>query len=107
MIERQGKHIQKLLDGLLDVSRIVSGKFEMATSPVDLARIGRDATEDVGMMVEDLEHRLQVTLPSPDEVWVTGDAVRLAEVCNNLLTNACKYTPRGGRIGFTIGAESM
>jgi signal transduction histidine kinase len=97
VIERQVSHMAVLLDDLLDVSRISRGRLELRLQPIDLREVVEAAVETVRPAIDRKEHRLSVTLP-PQPVTLTGDPVRLAQVISNLLSNAAKYTDRGGHI---------
>ncbi len=97
MMERQMRHMVRLVDDLLDVSRITRGKMELRKQRVDLAAVVGTAVETSRPLVEAAGHHLTVTLP-PQPVFVDGDPVRLAQVFANLLNNAAKYTDRGGKI---------
>ncbi len=97
MLERQVTHMAQLVDDLMDVARITRGKIELRLTSVDLAAIARRAVETILPLLEERKHRLDVALPE-GPLWVRGDAVRLEQILNNLLQNAAKYTPPGGRI---------
>ena len=99
IIERQVKHMVRLVDDLLDVSRITSGKIEMAQEPVEIAEVVSKAIEMASPLIEQREH--EVTLDLAPELVVLGDAVRLAQILANLITNAAKYTEKGGHIWIT------
>ncbi|HJT77788.1 MAG TPA: PAS domain S-box protein, partial [Gemmataceae bacterium] len=94
MMERQMRHMVRLVDDLLDVSRITRGKLELRKQRVDLAAVVRTAVETSRPLIEAAGHELIVALP-PQPVFVDGDPVRLAQVFANLLNNAAKYTERG------------
>ena len=96
VIERQVKHVVRLVDDLLDISRITRGKVELAQEPVLLAETVAKAIEMASPLIEQRGHELTVAL-SPGLV-VLGDPVRLAQIVANLLNNAAKYTERGGHI---------
>jgi CheY-like chemotaxis protein len=100
MMERQMRHMVRLVDDLLDVSRITRGKLELRKQRVDLAAVVRTAVEASRPLIEAAGHHLTITLP-PQPLFVDGDPVRLAQVFANLLNNAAKYTERGGRIWLT------
>jgi CheY-like chemotaxis protein/two-component sensor histidine kinase len=102
VIDRQVTHLTRLVDDLLDVSRITSGKIELQLEPVEVADLVARAVESSRQLIEDRGHTLEVVLPE-QPLWVQGDAVRLSQVFLNLLNNAAKYTPEGGRI--EIAAE--
>jgi len=87
----------RLVDDLLDVSRITTGKLGVRMQRVELAGVVRNAVETVAPLMEGQNHRLHVDLPC-DPAHVEGDPTRLAQVFANLLNNAAKYTPSGGNI---------
>jgi PAS domain S-box-containing protein len=104
MIERQVENLVRLVDDLLDVSRISRGKINLQKEPVDVALIVARAVESSRPLLEARRHELQVTLPD-EPLWVEADPARVAQVLLNLLTNAAKYTPEGGRIWLTAAKE--
>jgi PAS domain S-box-containing protein len=97
MMERQLAHMVRLIDDLLDVSRITSGKVVLRRERVTLQDAVRSALESARPMIEAAGHRLHVELPS-QPLWLDADPTRLAQVLGNLLTNAAKYTPDRGDI---------
>jgi len=97
VIDRQAAHMTRLLEDLLDVSRIAQGKLELRRTLVPLASVLESAMETSRPAIETGAHRVEVKLPA-SPVYVDADAVRLAQVFGNLLTNAAKYTPQGGHI---------
>jgi PAS domain S-box-containing protein len=97
VIERQAAHLTRLVDDLLDVSRITRGKLRLKSAPLDLADTVRRAIEATRALLEKRGHRLHVDLPA-EPVTVHGDVTRLTQVVLNLLNNAAKYTPEGGDI---------
>lgn len=104
MIERQVSHMVRLVDDLLEVSRITRGKIELRKEIVDLAAVVRSAVEAAGPLVESSGHEFTITLPS-EAVMLEADPVRLAQVIANLLNNAAKYTEQGGRIWLEARRE--
>ncbi len=104
VIERHVTHLGRLVDDLLDVSRITSGKIELKRQPIELAEVVAKAIELVSPMLEQRRHELVVNVPYHG-VAVDGDMTRLAQVISNLLANAAKYTEPGGRV--TIIAERI
>jgi PAS domain S-box-containing protein len=99
--ERQVLHMARLLDDLLDVSRISRGKIELRSEVVDLAAVVRQTAEVVRPMIEERRHDLTLNL-APEPVYVRGDPTRLEQILTNLLNNAAKYTDPGGRITVTV-----
>jgi PAS domain S-box-containing protein len=97
MMQRQTRHMVRLVDDLLDVSRITRGKLDLRRSEVDLAEIVRDAVEAAHPLVEENAHELSLRLPER-RTLLYADANRLTQVLTNLINNAAKYTPRQGRI---------
>jgi CheY-like chemotaxis protein len=97
MLKRQVDQMSHLIDDLLDVSRITTGKIELQKADVELAEILSRAVESVQPLIEKYRH--QLVLPEvPDSLIIHADPHRLAQVVSNLLSNAAKYTPPGGRI---------
>jgi CheY-like chemotaxis protein len=96
IIERQVQHLVRLVDDLLDISRVTRGKVELQCERVDLAQPLGKAIEMARPLLEQRRHRLDVDI-EPDLAW-EGDPMRLAQVVSNLLTNAARYTPPGGRV---------
>ena len=97
VIERQTKHLARLVDGLLDVSRMVSGQIALQKKPVELAEVVRDAVETCRPLIRLRKHHLGVQLPE-QPVLLEADLTRLSQVISNLLNNAAKYTDDGGQI---------
>ena len=97
VMERQLGQMVRLIDDLLDVSRISRGKIKLRMARVELAAALRDAVETSRPLIEEAGHRLQVELPE-QALFVDADHTRLAQVVANLLNNAAKYTEAGGRI---------
>jgi PAS domain S-box-containing protein len=100
VIERQVDHLTRLIDDLLDVSRITRNKLELRKQRVALTEVISGAVESSRPLVEECGQTLTVTLPS-EPVHINGDLVRLSQVFLNLLNNAAKYTERGGQIRLT------
>jgi PAS domain S-box-containing protein len=105
MIDRQVTHMARLVDDLLDVSRVSRGKIQLQKKPLDLARVVQQAAETTRQLVATRRHELTVKLPE-EPVRVEGDFTRLAQVLVNLLDNAAKYTDRGGKIWLTLEGTS-
>jgi PAS domain S-box-containing protein len=105
MIERQLQHLVRLVDDLLDVSRIIRGTIELRRERIDLAAAVRRAMETAQPVVDANGHVVEAALPGRP-VHVMGDLIRLAQVIANLLTNAAKYSTRPGRITVRLARES-
>jgi signal transduction histidine kinase/ActR/RegA family two-component response regulator len=101
VIERNAQNQRQLIDDLLDVSRIITGQLRLDVHQVDLTRIVADAVEVVGPAANAKRIHLSCAF-EPAVCNVSGDAVRLQQVVWNLLVNAVKFTPEGGRIGVTL-----
>jgi PAS domain S-box-containing protein len=97
MMQRQTRHMVRLIDDLLDVSRITRGKLELRRSYVEMEEIIRNAVDATRPLFDDAQHRLDVRLPAK-RLLLYADANRLTQVFTNLLNNAAKYTPREGQI---------
>jgi PAS domain S-box-containing protein len=104
MMNRQMDHMVRLVDDLLDMSRISRGKLELRQSVVALPEVLSNAVESVSGLIEARGHRLSVEVRTP-EVLVYGDPDRLAQVFANLLSNAAKYTDREGRISVMLDVD--
>jgi signal transduction histidine kinase len=104
MMGRQVDHLVRLIDDLLDVSRIVRGKIELRLEYLALADVVVRAVEGVRPWLDERCHLLSVELP-PEELWLEADPARLEQVLANLLTNACKYTAPGGQIRLLAARE--
>jgi PAS domain S-box-containing protein len=97
VILRQAQHLVRLVDDLLDVSRVARGKITLTTKPLELATVVARAVEATGSLFGQRHHQLHLSVPS-EGLPIEGDEVRLTQVVSNLLTNAARYTPPGGRI---------
>ena len=102
VIQRQVDHLVRLVDDLLDVSRIASGKVELRKETVALAEVLNKAIEMAGPLLEQKRHRLLVEVA---EVRWHGDPARLAQVVSNLLSNAARYTPADGHVTLTTRVQ--
>ena len=101
IIERQVSQMARLIDDLLDVSRITAGKLPLRKRPLLLSEVLNLAIATVRPHIDEQRHRLSVVLPR-EPIVVDGDAARLSQVFANLLHNACKYTENGGEIMLTV-----
>ena len=103
--ERQVKHLARLVDDLLDLSRIDSGKIELRKGRVDLREAVSRAVETTRPLIESRRHSLSVRLPD-DPLPLEGDAARLEQVLSNLLNNAAKYTEPGGKLDLSVERQN-
>jgi signal transduction histidine kinase/CheY-like chemotaxis protein len=105
VIERQVNHLTRLVDDLLDVSRIARGKVELKTELVEVAEFVGRAIEVASPLLEERSHTLTVNIPASG-LAVEGDSARLSQVVSNLLTNAAKYTPAAGKVSVSAVQEN-
>ena len=106
IIERQVEHMTKMLDDLLDVSRVTRGLVQLSREPVELQEVIGTAVEQCRVLIESRGQRLSLALP-PAPVLVTGDDVRLVQIVANLLSNASKYSDPDGEIALWLAAEDV
>ncbi len=99
VIDRQVSHLTRLVDDLLDVTRISRGKIRLQRTRLNLVDLVRQTVEDHRTLLED--HEVAVTLPE-EAVWIGGDPTRVAQMVGNLLSNAAKFTPKGGRVSVSL-----
>ena len=104
VIQRQALQMARLLDDLLDVSRVTQGKIEMRREVLDICTLVGDAVQAVRPVIDAHGHHLEVNV-TPDPLLVEGDASRLLQVLENLLNNAAKYTPPNGHLWLTLRKE--
>jgi signal transduction histidine kinase len=103
-MERQISHMVRLIDDLLDVSRITRNRLELKLEQVELANVLHDAVEACRPHCERAGHALTIVLP-PEPIYLRADPTRLVQIFGNLLTNACKYTKPGGHIWLTAARQ--
>jgi signal transduction histidine kinase/ActR/RegA family two-component response regulator len=106
IIERQVDHLSRLVDDLLDISRVARGKVELTKAPVEMSEIVARAVEIASPLLEQRRHYLRIEVPVSG-LLVEADATRLAQVAANLLTNAAKYTDPGGNIAVTAWRDDQ
>jgi CheY-like chemotaxis protein len=105
MMSQQLEQLSRLIDDLVDVSRITGGKLHLQCEPTSLANFIQAAVDQSRPVIEAARHTFNVALPD-EPIIVNGDKVRLAQIVGNLLINAAKYTPPGGRIDLTVRHEA-
>jgi signal transduction histidine kinase/integral membrane sensor domain MASE1/ActR/RegA family two-component response regulator len=105
VIDRQTHHLSRLVDDLLEVSRIRSGQVQIRRQTLDLVELVRTAAEDRRAMLTEVGLRLSLDLPA-GHVWVAGDATRLAQVLSNLLDNAAKFRDGGDQVTVRLAVDS-
>lgn len=101
VIERQVSHLSRLVDDLLDISRLTSGRIPLTREPIELAVVVDRAVEASGPMIDSRQHRLDLAL-ADERLIVHGDVVRLTQIVSNLLLNAAKFTPERGTIRLSL-----
>jgi two-component system, sensor histidine kinase len=104
VIHRQVDHLARLVDDLLDLSRITGGKIELRRERVTLSAVVEAAVEAASPAIAGAHHTLRLHL-AEEPVWVHGDPARLSQVLTNLLNNSAKYTPRGGEIALSTARD--
>ena len=104
LISRQLRQLVRLVDDLLDVSRITRGKIELKVETVDVAQVVNEAIDTSRPSIDAQRHTLSLQLPA-EPLCVRGDYARVAQVLSNLLNNAAKYTPKGGRVSLSAARE--
>jgi PAS domain S-box-containing protein len=105
IVDRQVSHMTHLVDDLLEVSRITQGKLELRRQQLDLANALHDAVESVRPLMQAASHELTITLPA-EPIMLDADPVRISQIVLNLLNNAAKYTPPGGKIQLSARREA-
>jgi signal transduction histidine kinase len=104
MMDRQMDHLVRLIDDLLDVSRVSQGKIELRKEKVRVAEVVHSAAEASRLLIDRAEQTFELNIPDTD-LWIDADPIRVSQVIANLLTNAAKYTPSGGRIELSVTAD--
>jgi two-component system, chemotaxis family, CheB/CheR fusion protein len=101
IVERQVGHMSRLLDDLLDVTRVMRGKIELRKELIDAREVARVACESTRGRMESREQHFRIRIDD-EPTWLDGDPARIRQIVENLLVNASKYTERGGRIDFEL-----
>ena len=105
VVRRQTRALARMVDDLLDVSRVTLGKIRLAKEPLLLSQVVTRAAENIRDAIDKGQQHLEIEVEA-DPVWLEADATRLDQVLSNLLNNAMKFTPAGGRIVLTAGREA-
>jgi PAS domain S-box-containing protein len=105
MIKRQVAQLTRLVDDLLDVSRITQGRIQLKTRPIDIATVIAQGVETLEPQLREKRHQLSVLASSYEPLYVMGDFARLVQCVGNILTNAVKYTEPGGQISIRTGGD--
>jgi two-component system CheB/CheR fusion protein len=105
ILQRQTEHLTRLVDDLLDVTRISRGKIELHLQRIDLRETVRRTTDDLRGVFVAVGVALGVEYAAPGPVWIDADPTRIAQVLGNLLQNAAKFTPRGGSVQVVLGVR--
>jgi signal transduction histidine kinase len=104
MMERQMAHLIRLIDDLMDVSRVSQGKIDLRTEVITIQSVIQAAVEASRPLINASGHKLTLQV-SPEDIWLKGDLTRLSQTLGNLLNNAAKYTPHGGGIYLTVTSQ--
>jgi signal transduction histidine kinase len=105
LVQRQVEHLVRLIDDLLDVSRVTSGRVHLQREVIDLRQVLEHSIDSMRARIEERKHSLTIDLPD-EPLHIDGDAVRLGQVFANLLANAAKYMEHGGKISVSAGRDS-
>ncbi|HEY3320537.1 MAG TPA: PAS domain S-box protein [Planctomycetota bacterium] len=103
IISRQTAHMARLIDDLLDVSRISRGKIQLKREYIDLTALLSDVAQDYESICESAGLKLELCLPE-QPVWIFGDSARVQQIAGNLVNNAIKFTDAGGKVSLSLGA---
>jgi len=106
IIERQADHMIRLVDDLLDVSRLQSGKVRLQRATLDLAKIVSNAIDSCGQLILSHNHQITLNFQKEPSVFIDADPARITQIVSNLVVNAVKYTPNGGAIHVATATEN-
>ncbi|HZN86763.1 MAG TPA: PAS domain S-box protein [Burkholderiales bacterium] len=104
-IDRQSAQLARIVNDMIDISKITRGAISIERGPVDMADVARRAVEAAAPLIQSAKHTLEVEVP-PEPLCVDGDIYRLTQIATNLLNNAARYTPPGGTIWLSVGADA-
>jgi PAS domain S-box-containing protein len=105
IISRQSAQLTRIVDDMLDIARVTRGELKIERSRIELSEVARRGAETAAPSIAAAKHRLDIDL-APQPLYIDGDALRLAQLLTNLLNNAARYTPEGGRISLSTRAEA-
>ncbi|MDB5491608.1 MAG: histidine kinase [Micavibrio sp.] len=105
MMDRQVNHLVRLIDDLMDVSRVSQGKIDLRMERISIQSVIQAAVESSRSLIDANSHTLEVSVPE-DDIWLRADLTRMAQTVANLLNNAAKYTPNGGHISLRAMQDS-
>jgi signal transduction histidine kinase len=100
-MDRQLRHLARLVEDLLDANRVIHGKIALRKERIDLARVVTNAVADISAQLRDADVRAEIHVPR-DPIWVDGDEVRLAQAIGNVLDNARSFTESGGSVEISL-----
>ena len=106
IIERQANHMIRLVDDLLDISRLQSGKVRLRKEKLNLARAISDAVDSCAHLINSHEHSITLNLQDQQSLFIEADPARVMQIVSNVVLNAAKYTPNGGSIKVSTSAEN-
>ena len=110
MMDRQMIHLVRLIDDLLDISRVSQGKIELRREKIQISEVIRQALESSRPLIDSASHTAECRSAGGTALWLDADLTRIAQVVGNLLNNAAKYTPEGGTISLAVqddGADAV
>ncbi len=105
LMSRQTDQLARLVNDLLDVSRVTRGKIDLAMEPVSLRKLVEHALEMTHNLIEEKGHSVEFSVASDEVVWINADPVRFNQILGNLIHNAVRYTPPNGKISISLGRE--
>ena len=105
LMSRQTDQLARLVNDLLDVSRVTRGKIDLAMEPVSLRKLAEHALEMTHGLIEEKGHCVELSAASDETVWINADPVRFNQILGNLIHNAVRYTPPNGKVGISLDRE--
>src|SRR5690606_7531265 len=105
LMSRQTEQLARLVNDLLDVSRVTRGKIDLAMEPVSLRKLVEHALEMTHNLIEEKGHCVEFSAASDEVVWINADPVRFNQILGNLIHNAVRYTPPNGKVSISLDRE--